>query len=97
MQSGNIMSLNSIRKNAVSFVENIKEKNIPILITEGNSTVAIVQDITHYKKLQDGICLLKILAQGEKEIQKENGSEQSIVFKRINKVLETKLGKAKKI
>ena len=52
----------------------------------------VAQDIREYQKPSDALCLLKLMTQGEKEIQEGKGRKQTDVFADINAMLETRNG-----
>ena len=58
---------------------------------QDDAAVAIVQDITQYHKLLNALLLLKLMAQGERDIQENNVCKQSKVFEEIDKILESKV------
>lgn len=92
MQNEQIMSLDKFIANANELLDNLRSSNTNIILTKNDSAVAVIQNVNDYRKLQNAIYMLKLMVQGEKEIQSGQGIEQQDVFHEINRLLEPKVG-----
>lgn len=57
----------------------------PIILRNKNKNVAIVQNIDDYEKQKRLLLMLKLMVQGEKDVETGNVKEQSEVFDRLKK------------
>ena len=89
--SDQIISLNKFITNANKFVKDLGVNQKPLVLTQNDNAVAVVQDIKHYNRLLEALYFLKLMVQGEKDIHNENYFEQSEVFKDVEKLLESKV------
>lgn len=91
MQSEQIVSLNKFVTDANKFVKTLNTTQKPLILTQDDAAVAILQDIKQYHKLLNALYMLKLMVQGEKDIQEGKGHKQSEVFEEIDRILETKV------
>lgn len=84
-----IVSLDEFKSNPNRFIRDLQKKRMPFILTKNDEAVAVVQDMDEYRKLIDAVYMLKILAQGEKEIRNSRGHDQADVFDEIDKILES--------
>ncbi len=91
MQNEQIISLNKFVSDANKFVKNLNTTHQPLILTKNGSAVAIVQDINQYQKFLDALYMLKLMVQGESDIQSGKGHAQSDVFAEIDRLLESKV------
>lgn len=89
MQNENIISLNQFVNDADKMVNILKTTNRPFILTKDDAAVAVIQDINQYRKLLNALQLLKLTAQGEKDIQNGKKAEQAQVFEELNSLLES--------
>jgi len=59
----------------------------PIILRSKNKNVAIVQNIDEYEKQKKLLLMLKLLVQGEKDVELGKVKEQSAVFNRLSNKL----------
>jgi len=89
MQNENIISLNQFVNDADKLVKILKTTNRPFILTKDDAAVAVIQDVDQYRKLLNALHLLKLMAQGEKDIQNGKKVEQAQVFEELNSLLES--------
>jgi len=90
MRTEQIVSLEKFVANANKFVKAINTSHKPLVLTQDESAVAIVQDIKQYHKILNALYMLKLMVQGEKDIQEGKGYKQAEVFEEIDRLLESK-------
>ncbi|MFA6980496.1 MAG: hypothetical protein WC209_14330 [Ignavibacteriaceae bacterium] len=65
----------------------------PIILRNKNKNVAIVQNIDDYEKQKRLLLMLKLLVQGDKDVEIGKVKEQSEVFDRLKNKLKKRNGK----
>ena len=65
----------------------------PIILRNKNKNVAIVQNIDEYEKQKRLLLMLKLLVQGEKDVEIGKVKEQSEVFDRLKNKFKKRNGK----
>ncbi len=90
MQNEEILSLDNFLANADDFIEQLSATRKHLVLTRDGNAVAVVQDIGEYRKLLDALSMLKLMAQGEKDIQAGRTRKQEDVFKGLKERLESK-------
>ncbi|MDP3300912.1 MAG: type II toxin-antitoxin system Phd/YefM family antitoxin [Sulfuricurvum sp.] len=65
----------------------VNESHRPLIITQNGEAKAVIQDIESYQNMKNAISLLKLLAEGEKEIQSGNFVSQDSFFEKIEQKL----------
>lgn len=70
MRSANIKPISYLKANAAEVLQRLTEQREPFLITQNGEARAVMQDIVSYESTQETLALLKILALGNREIEK---------------------------
>ncbi|MEX0609656.1 MAG: type II toxin-antitoxin system Phd/YefM family antitoxin [Balneolaceae bacterium] len=68
-----IRSLSDFRANAASFIERVKSKRRPLILTQHGKSSAVLIDVEDYQKMIDKIQLLGELATARKELDNGEG------------------------
>ncbi len=79
-----ISYLKSKTADALSYVN---DSHRPLIITQNGEAKAVVQDIQSYQKMKDTIALLKLMAQGEEDIQQKRFESQESFFSEMEQQL----------
>ncbi len=90
MHNEHIVSIGKFIDNPNTFIDNLNVTHSPLILVQNDTPVAVVQGVDEYRKLLDALYILKLLVQGEKEIQEGKGQTQDEVFADINRLLESK-------
>lgn len=65
----------------------VNESHRPLIITQNGEAKAVIQDIESYQNMKNAISLLKLLAEGEKEIQSGDFVSQDSFFEKMEQKL----------
>lgn len=76
--------------NATELIDELNTTYTPLILIQNDTPVAVVQNVKEYQKLLNALCMLKLMVQGEKDIQEGKGRKQADVFADINRMLESK-------
>lgn len=89
MQNEQIVSIDQFLANANDLIEQLHTTRSRLILTKEGSAVAVVQDMREYRKLLDALSMLKLMAQGEKDIQAGRVKKQEEVFSSLMERLES--------
>ncbi|MEX0722902.1 MAG: type II toxin-antitoxin system Phd/YefM family antitoxin [Gracilimonas sp.] len=68
-----IRSLSDFRANAASYIERVKSKHRPLILTQHGKSSAVLIDVEDYQKMLDKIELLEELSAARKELDNGEG------------------------
>ena len=68
--STQIKPISYVKANAAELLDRITEEREPIIITQNGEARAVLMDVHSYEEMQETMALLKILAIGEKQIER---------------------------
>lgn len=68
-----IRSLSDFRANAASYIERVKSKRRPLVLTQHGKSSAVLIDVEDYQKMLDKIELLEELSAARKELVNGEG------------------------
>ncbi len=87
-----IKPISYIKTNAADMLKRVNDTHNPIVITQNGEAKAVLMDTESYQEMRNSLGILKLLAEGERDIEKGDIYSQEDVFKEI----ESKLNKMKK-
>ena len=78
-----IRSLSDFRANAASYIERVKSKRRPLVLTQHGKSSAVLIDVEDYQKLLDKIQLLEELSTARKELDNDEGINHEEFFSEL--------------
>jgi prevent-host-death family protein len=75
-----IRSITYLKAHAAEILTQINETRRPVIVTQNGQARAVLQDPESYQKLHQTLCLLKLVAQGERELREGRTVTQDEVF-----------------
>jgi prevent-host-death family protein len=72
-----IRSLSDFRANAASYIERVKSKRRPLILTQHGKSSAVLIDVEDYQKMLDKIELLEELATAKQELERGEGTSHA--------------------
>ncbi len=88
IMSESIISLSEFKSEASQLLTRIRKSGEAIVLTQNGTATAVVHDIASFRKLEQGLLMLKLLAQGEADIRRNQLLEQRGVFGSLRKEFE---------
>ena len=82
-----IKPISYIKTNAADMLKRVNETHNPIIITQNGEAKAVLIDTESYQDMINSLGILKILAQGEKEIDNNQIESNEKVFSEIKNKL----------
>lgn len=67
--SQSIKPISYFKANAAEIIKALNRDHGTMIITQNGEAKAVIQDITEYERTQEALALLKMIAQGQKDIE----------------------------
>ncbi len=83
--STDVKPITYMKTHSSDLIKELKENKKPIVITQNGIAKAVVIDIDSYEKQKDTMMLLKLIAQGEKDIKEKRVIKQDDLFSKLDK------------
>lgn len=68
--STQVKSISYLKANAAAVVQRLAQEREPLVITQNGEARAVIQDLASYEQTQEMLALLKILALGNRQIER---------------------------
>ena len=78
-----IVSLSEFKARAAQMLSDMKVSEHPIILTQRGAASAVVHDYRVHRRLQNALLMLKLLVQGEADVEKGRTIPQERVFEDI--------------
>ncbi len=91
----NIKTVGFVKTNAAKLIDEIQKTRQPIIITKNGDVRAVLQDITTYERDRQALLMLKLIAQGERDVERGRVKPHAEVMSRLEKKLIRKLQQKK--
>jgi prevent-host-death family protein len=82
-----IRPISYIKTNAAEMLKRVNTTHNPIVITQNGEAKAVLLDTESYQDMRNSLGILKLLAEGEKDIENVNVFTQDEVFSAIEEKL----------
>ena len=82
-----IKPISYIKTHAADMLKRVNETHNPIIITQNGEAKAVLLDTESYQQMTKSIGILKIIANGEKEIGQDKLVDNDRVFEQVKKKL----------
>ena len=76
----NIVPITDLRQDATAIVKLVTESREPLIITQRGRAAAVMVSVEYYEHSRHELELLRLLARGEKEIEKGKGYDLDTVL-----------------
>ncbi len=87
--SDRVKPISYFKAHAPEILRNISERREPLVITLRGEAKAVLQDVASYEQTQETLALLKMLAIGNKSLEKGKVRPVKKAFARIRKRVKT--------
>ena len=85
--SEDIKPISYIKTNAADMLKRVNETHNPIVITQNGEAKAVLMDTKSYEDMRNGLGILKLLSEAEKDIQNGSLHDNDDVFDEIESKL----------
>jgi prevent-host-death family protein len=83
----NIVPITDLRQDATSIVKRVSAAREPLIITQRGRAAAVMVSVEAYEHFQHELELLRLLARGEKEVEKGKGYDLDTVLMEADRLL----------
>ena len=81
----NIRTVTWMRSHAAQMLNQINRTRSPVIITKNGEVRAVIQDMESYEKTRAALPMMKLLAQGERDIQAGKFVDHRKLFAKLRK------------
>ncbi|XUW93145.1 type II toxin-antitoxin system Phd/YefM family antitoxin (plasmid) [Burkholderia sp. M6-3] len=81
-----VKPISYLKSEAAQIVKDLTESGEPLIITQNGEAKLVVQDVRTYESTQQTIALLKILAIGQKHIERADHADGDEFFAELNEL-----------
>ena len=82
-----IKPISYLKSRSADLISQINETHRPVIITQNGEPRAVIQDAESYERTINSLNLMRILAHGEKAVQKGDTMTQEDFFRQIDEKL----------
>ena len=82
-----IVPISDLREDAANILDRMKKSHEPVVITQRGRATAVMVSVEDYERSAHEREILRLLAQGEKEVARGKGYELEEVFKQADRIL----------
>lgn len=79
-----IKPISFLKAHAADVIKELNDTHGTMIITQHGEAKAIIQDIDEYERIQEALALLKMVAQGQKELEEGKTIPANEVFKELD-------------
>lgn len=83
----NIVPITDLRQDATAILKRMAKLREPLIITQRGRAAAVMLSVEEYEHSQHEVELLRLLAQGEKEIEAGKGYDLDVVLSEADNLL----------
>jgi len=83
--SSQVKSISYLKAHAADVVYQVREQKEPMIITQNGEAKMVVQDIESFEETQEMLAMLKILALGTRQIEKNKVTSAELAIQHIRK------------
>ena len=82
-----IESVTVLKTRSAQIIREARESRQPVIITQNGKAAAVLQDVESYEEQRRTLLLLKLMAQGDRELQEGKAIGHAAACKRFEKTL----------
>ena len=84
-----IIPISELRQDAAGVIKRLEQSRKPVVVTQRGRATAVLVSSESYERTQRELEILKVLAQGEVEIEAGVGSDLKTVFQKADELLKS--------
>ena len=89
--SKDIKPITYLKSRAPDLLKQINETHRPVVITQNGEPKAVLQDPESYENMRNAIGILKLISQGERDVEDGKSKSQEEVFANVEKLLKNRM------
>lgn len=84
------LPVSQVKARLAEVIDSARETGEPVIITQNGEATAVLQDLATYEATRRSLAMLKLVAQGERDLARGRSISQSQVFEALRKRLRSK-------
>lgn len=84
------LPVSEVKARLAEVIESTRATGQPVIITQNGEATAVLQDLASYEATRHSLALLKLVAQGERDLSRGRSVPQAEVFRALRKRLTSK-------
>lgn len=84
------LPVSQVKARLAEVIDSARETGEPVIITQNGEGTAVLQDLATYEATRRSLAMLKLVAQGERDLARGRSISQSQVFQELRKRLRSK-------
>ena len=84
------LPVSQVKARLAEVIESARETGEPVVITQNGQGTAVLQDLASYEATRRSLTMLKLVAQGERDLARGRSIPQAEVFRSLRKRLTSK-------
>jgi prevent-host-death family protein len=86
-----IRPITYLKSKAPELLKQINETRRPVVITQNGQPKAVLQDPESYENMRNAIAILKLISQGERDVESGRSKPQEQVFANVETILKKRM------
>jgi prevent-host-death family protein len=86
-----IRPITYLKSKAPELLKQINETRRPVVITQNGQPKAVLQDPESYENMRNAIAILKLISQGEQDVENGKSKPQEQVFANVETILKKRM------
>jgi prevent-host-death family protein len=87
-----IKPISYLKAHTADVIKELNETHGTMIITQHGEAKAVIQDIDEYERIQEALALLKMIAQGQKDLEEGKTIAAEEVFKELDATIAKDFG-----
>jgi prevent-host-death family protein len=83
-----VLSLSQFRADAARLLDQVRDESATLVLTQNGRARAVVQDYAQYQARERAMLMLKLMAEGERDISAGDTLPQADVFEKLQRQLQ---------
>ncbi len=84
------LPVSQVKARLAEVIESTRKTGEAVIITQNGEGTAVLQDLASYEAMRRSLAMLKLVAQGERDLAKRKSVSNSEVFRALRKRLSSK-------
>lgn len=86
--SQSIKPISYFKAHAAEIIKELNRDHGTMIITQNGEAKAVIQDITEYERIQEALALLKMIAQGQRDVEEGKTIPADQVLSELDQMIE---------
>ena len=84
------LPVSQVKARLAEVIDSTRETGEPVVITQNGQATAVLQDLESYESMRRSLAMLKLVAQGERDVSRGKVKSHAAVFRALKRRLGSK-------